>query len=174
MSASKNIFREQFDVIVSFNCLHWVSDQKSALIGISKAAVPGAQIAILLSHQKSLYHLVLEEVCSNTKWREYFTNYINPRLFFDSITYAQMLIDSGLEIVELSEEEMVYSFKSKEQLMEFFSAAGSQISQIPQSRKADFLNDFAAGYIAQSKSYETDFIPVGFWCLQVIALKPAK
>src|SRR5262249_49626721 len=62
MDASKNIFREQFDIITSFNCLHWVRDQEAALNGIFKSAVEGAQIALLLSHRKSLYHLVLDKI----------------------------------------------------------------------------------------------------------------
>jgi ubiquinone/menaquinone biosynthesis C-methylase UbiE len=47
MDASKNIFREQFDIITSFNCLHWVKDQQYALFGIAvngdvKARINGA------------------------------------------------------------------------------------------------------------------------------------
>ena len=31
MDTSKNIFRNEFDLITSFNSLHWVKDQKGAL-----------------------------------------------------------------------------------------------------------------------------------------------
>lgn len=172
MDASKNIFREQFDIITSFNCLHWVKDQQNALFGIAKSAVYGAQIALLLSHKKSLYHLVLDKICSSSKWKDYFIDFTSPRSFFDSIDYKEMVVRSGLEVIEISEEEMTYSFKSKEHLKDFFSAAGSQIKQIPEAKKADFLNDFVDEYLKEASFSEETSIPVSFWCLQVIATKP--
>ncbi|KTC83376.1 methyltransferase [Legionella cherrii] len=172
MDGSKNIFREQFDVIISFNCLHWIKDQENALFGIAKSAANGAQIALLLSHKKSLYHLVLDKVCSSVKWKDYFIDFISPRSFFDPYDYKEMLVKAGLQVLDLSEEEMTYSFKSKEQLKDFFIAAGSQIKQIPEKRKSEFLNDFVTEYLNAANCFHEDFIPVSFWCLQVIASKP--
>lgn len=172
MDGSKNIFRDQFDVVISFNCLHWIKDQQKALFGIANSAAFGAQIALLLSHKKSLYHLVLDKICSSVKWKNYFIDFINPRSFFKPSDYKEMIAKTGLEIVDLSEEEMTYSFKSKEQLKDFFIAAGSQIKQIPESKKSEFLHDFVYEYIKQANCSHDDFIPVSFWCLQVIAAKP--
>ncbi|MBN9231812.1 MAG: methyltransferase domain-containing protein [Legionella sp.] len=172
MDASKNIFREQFDIVTSFNCLHWVKDQQNALFGIAKSAVVGARIALLLSHKKSLYHLVLDKICSSSKWKDCFINITSPRSFFDSIEYKEMLDRSGLEVIEISEEEMTYSFKTKEHLRDFFSAAGSQIKQIPDAKKSVFLNDFVEEYLKESGFSEKTLIPVSFWCLQIIATKP--
>ena len=171
MDASNNIFREQFDIITSFNCLHWVHDQQSALSGIACAAAPGAQIALLLSHKKSLYHFVLDNLCESSKWKSYFADFVSPRSFFEINTYKEMILKSGLQIVDLNEEEMIYTYRTKSQLKNFFSAAGSQIKQIPDLKKDEFLNDFVTEYITQSKCGE-DEIPLSFWCLQVIALKP--
>lgn len=174
MNASKNIFREQFDIITSFNCLHWVIDQQSALFGITKAALPGAQVAVLLSHKKSKYHLALDAICSIRKWKEYFHDFINPRLFIESNDYKEMIIKSGLQLIECTEEEMTYTFKSIEQVKDFFSAAGSQIKRIPDNRKDEFLDDFVTEYLKQTNYSRDDLIPVSFWCLQVIALKPKQ
>lgn len=171
MDASKNLFREQFDIITSFNCLHWVKDQQTALDGIANAAVPGAQVALLLSHKKSLYHNVLDKVCSLPKWKLYFIDFVSPRYFFDPKDYKEMLIKSALNVIDFNEEEMTHTFNSKDQLREFFSAAGSQIKQIPEGRQTEFLTDFVEEYINQSKCSQ-DLIPVSFWCLQVIASKP--
>ena len=172
MDASANIFRDQFDIITSFNCLHWVKDQLGALFGISRAAIPGAQIALLLSHKKSLYHLVLDKVCSSIKWKDYFTDFVSPRSFFDPDDYNEMVVRAGLDVVDISEEEMTYSFKSKAQLRDFFNAAGSQIKLIPDAKKPEFLNDFVDEYLSEASFAEESSIPVSFWCLQVIATKP--
>lgn len=171
MDASKNIFREQFDIVISFNCLHWIKDQQNALLGIAKSAVDCAQILLLLSHKKSLYHQVLDKLCSSSKWSNYFTNFTSPRLFFELDDYKKMVINSGLEVLEISEEEMTYSFQSKRQLKNFFNAAGAQIKQIPEAKKDEFLNDFAAEYLNELGLSQSELIPLSFWCLQVIAIK---
>ena len=172
MDAAKNCFRHQFDLITSFNCLHWVNDQEKAISGIAEAAVDGAQIALLLSHKKSVYHLVLDQICSSKKWRKYFENHISPRCFFDITTYKKILIKAGLNVAEISEEEMVHYFKTKQQLKEFFNASGSQIQLIPENFKEDFLNDFCNQFIKQVNLNMNDEIPVNFWCLQILATKP--
>ncbi|STX39897.1 class I SAM-dependent methyltransferase [Legionella feeleii] len=171
MDASKNIFRAQFDIITSFNCLHWVKDQMGVLKGIADSAVEGAQIALLLSHRKSIYHFVLDEICARENWKQYFTDFINPRFFFEPNVYEEMLIEVGLKTIEITEEKMTYTFPSKEKLKGFFNAASAQIKQIPLSRTEEFLNDFVTEYLKQTNC-DDEIIPVHFWCLQVIATKP--
>lgn len=172
MDASTNLFREQFDIVTSFNCLHWVKEQQKALFGIAKSAVPGAQVALLLSHKKSLYHLVLDKICSSSMWKNYFIYFISPRSFFEPRDYKEMLVESGLEVIELCDEKMTCSFKSKVQLQDFFHAAGAQIKQIPEAKKSEFLNEFVDEYLKEAGISENNLIPVSFWCLQVIATKP--
>lgn len=172
MDAANNIFRQQFDIITSFNCLHWVDNQERALLGIANAAVDGAQIVLLLSHRKSQYHLVLDKICASKKWSPFYVNYVSPRSFFDITTYENMLVKSGLSVVEIVEEEMIYFYKSSKQLKEFFNAAGAQIKLIPEQLKEDFLNDFSTEFINQVGLTDNDQIPVSFWCLQIIAKKP--
>ncbi|WP_173238590.1 hypothetical protein, partial [Legionella antarctica] len=138
----------------------------------ANAAVDGAQIALLLSHRKSQYHLVLDKVCASNKWSPFYLNYVSPRSFFDIATYENMLVKSGLSVVEIVEEEMIYFYKSPKQLKEFFKAAGAQIKLVPDQLKEDFLNDFSTEFINQVGLTDHDQIPVSFWCLQIIAKKP--
>jgi len=172
MDASNNLFRDQFDIITSFNCLHWVNDQQAALTGIARAAASGAQIALLLSHRKSTYHFVLEKLCASEPWKQYFINFESPRSFFEVDTYKTMVKNSNLTLLDLSEEEMIYHFESKDQLKEFFNAAGSQIKAIPEDLRKQFLDDFADEFITQLNCNEEDPIPLSFWCLQIVAAKP--
>lgn len=171
MDASKNIFQNQFDVITSFNCLHWVDDQKGALKGILNAAAPDAQIALLLSHKRSDYHHMLDKLCTSLKWRRYFNNFINPRLFFSKTDYEQLVKKSGLCLKNIQEKEIAYRFESKTQLKAFFSAAGAQIKLIPAERKEEFLDDFIDGMFQSLKCSEQN-ISVVFWYLEVLAIKP--
>lgn len=173
MDAARNFFRNQFDVVTSFNCLHWVSEQEKALSGIAHAAVSGAQIVLLLSHRKSQYHQVLETICTSEKWAVFFKDYKNPRSFFDIKYYKHLLINSGLEVISLIEEEMTYFYQTPNELKEFFNASSAQIKLIPDYLKESFLNDFSNAFLEQVNLNNFKEIPVSFRCLQIIARKPS-
>jgi ubiquinone/menaquinone biosynthesis C-methylase UbiE len=172
MDASKNIFDGQFDLITSFNALHWVKDQGAALAGISKAAKPGANIILLLSHKKSLYHHTLDRICSTNRWDKYFSNYVNPRSFFEKNDYEYMLKEAGLNVTSITEEEMVYCFNTPEKLKAFFRASMANVGQIPKNEKENFLGDFAMEYLSNTKEKNNDKITLSFWCLVINANKP--
>ena len=173
MDASHNIFRNQFDLITSFNCLHWVKDQQAALRGISNAAAPNARVALLFSHRKSLYHEVLGDITSSPKWALFFEGYTSPRSFFKVDEYKKILADTDLQVEDIIEEEMSYLFDSKMEIAQFFHAAGSQINQVPKDHQESFLEDFSNEFVSRSQLTEDGKVPMAFWCLQVLAFKPA-
>lgn len=171
MDASENIFRDQFDVITSFNCLHWVKDQESAIMGISNSAKEDAIIAILLSHKKSLIHNIIENVCSSAKWKEYFIGYNNPRSFFELNNYKKLLKNHGLNIINIDEEEMTFSHDSEEKLKEYLISSISQVKQIPKSSQNEFISDISKEFLENSKVNDDGSIPISYWCLNIISNK---
>lgn len=174
MDSSKNFFRSQFDVVTSFNSLHWVKDQASALSGISNALIENGKAVLLLSHKKSHYHNALDVICKNEKWNKYFKDYINPRSFFEVNEYQKLTEDAGLKIASLTEKEMVHRYDSVEKFKAFLSASMANIKQIPDSLKNEFLDDFCAEFFKLSSCRNLNNIPVGFWCLEITAIKPNR
>lgn len=172
MDASRNIFFNQFNVVTSFNCLHWVKDQKIALQGIAASAVEGARIVLLLSHKKSIYHHALDVICENVKWSSYFKDYETPRLFFSPDIYRNFLEEIGLNVIMFGEEEMTHIYESAEQLKSFFNASMAQLKQIPPHLQDEFLDDLTDELIKMLSVKKNDVIPVSFWCLQIVAKKP--
>lgn len=173
MDSSRNIFKNQFDVITSFNSLHWVKDQLDALKGIAQAATLDARIILLLSHKKSAYHHTLDILHASPKWLSYFNNYINPRSFFTKEQYNELLANAGLSVVSLNEKEMTYEFTSLADLKAFFSASMANIKQIPSALKKEFLDDLCVEFLKQSNCKNPNQISLSFWCLEVFALKKA-
>lgn len=173
MDAAKNSFKNQYDVITSFNCLHWVKDQESALKGIAYAATENAKIILLLSHKKSNYHFALDAVCSNPKWSRYFEGYVNPRSFFECDKYREMLEKAGLEVDSLLEKELTYHYDSLVQFKAFVSSSMANVKQIPEEKKEDFLEDYSKEFLKLLGVEHYGKIPVSFWCLEVFAKKPA-
>ena len=174
MDTSKNLFRDQFDVITSFNSLHWVKDQASALRGIANAVVENGKIILLLSHKKSQYHQTLDILCSQEKWSQYFKDYLNPRSFFEVKEYDIFLKDAGLEVESLVEREMIHNFDSVDKLKEFLGSSMANIKQIPLDKKNEFLDDFCKEFFNLLECKDSTNIAVGFWCLEVLASKPAQ
>ncbi|HEM6962622.1 TPA: methyltransferase domain-containing protein [Legionella pneumophila] len=172
--AEKIPFRDQFDLVVSFNCLHWVKDQKEALKRILNAAIPNGKIALLFSHKKSVYHNVIDSICSSEKWAQYFSSYSSPRQYAPKEYYKDLLNELGLDISEIQESKMVYKFESKGGLKGFFRSAGAQIKMIPDALKLEFLDDFANAYIKVVSEDDDGTIPLYFWCLEIVGTKPEK
>lgn len=170
MDACKNIFNKKFDIITSFNCLHWVKNLQDSLCGIANAAVANAQIILIFSHKKSLFHLVLDKLSSSLKWRDYFLNFVNPRSFFEVYWVEEMLIKAGFKAIEIQEKENTYFFNNIMQLREFFATTGSHIKQIPNQLVDSFVDDCVSEFIKVVNVVDRIFIPVSFWNLQIIAL----
>jgi SAM-dependent methyltransferase len=174
MDTSKNLFRDQFDVITSFNSLHWVKDQVSALRGIARAVIENGKIILLLSHKKSQYHHTLDTLCSQEKWSHYFKDYLNPRSFFEVKEYDTLLKEAGLDIASLNEREMTHHFDTVEKLKEFLGNSMANIKQIPQDKKNEFLDDFCKEFFDLLECKNSTNIAVSFWCLEVLASKPVQ
>lgn len=170
MDASKNIFHKKFDVITSFNCLHWIKDTQNALYGMATAALSNAQIILILSHKKSLFHLVMDKLSSSLKWNKYFLGFVNPRSFFEIHIFERMLIKAGFKVVEMYEKKNTYFFNNVIQLRRFFTTTGAHIKQIPEQLVDSFVDDCVSEYIKAINVGDNIPIPVSFWSLQIIAL----
>ena len=72
-------FVDEFDVVVSFNVLHWLVDQQAALSAIARAARPGGRVIVqqvCAGPRLSLEQLAMD-VCARPQWRAAFT--VSPR-----------------------------------------------------------------------------------------------
>jgi trans-aconitate 2-methyltransferase len=75
-------YREEFEVVVSFNALHWIRRQDEALRSICAAMKPGARAQLRLvckGKRKSLEH-VLEETSLSARWAQYYKDFHQPYL----------------------------------------------------------------------------------------------
>jgi len=170
MDASKNIFRDKFNIITSFNCLHWVKEQEKALNGIFISAKKNAQICLLLSHKRSIYHDVIDIVCASKKWRAFFDDFSSTRTFFSYDEYMSLLLRAKLKVNKLTEITKTFAYNSPEKFEEFFCVASSHSKHLPDNLKSNFFNDFFDVY-KSTLNIKNEEIPVSFWCLQVLAEK---
>ena len=67
-------FREEFDLVVSFNALHWIPEQDQALRSIHSAMKPDglAQVRLVPAGRRKSIENVLEETRLSPNWVRYF------------------------------------------------------------------------------------------------------
>jgi SAM-dependent methyltransferase len=75
--ATRLAYREEFDLVVSFNALHWVLDQAAALSSIRGALRSGGRAFLELVPQAARRSIedVLEATRQSPGWARYFTGY---------------------------------------------------------------------------------------------------
>src|SRR5262245_37286288 len=80
--ATRLPYRDAFDLVVSFNALHWVPDQRAALRCIREAMRRGGRALLQLVSKGVRRSLedVIEETRHDPRWSRYFAGYYRPYL----------------------------------------------------------------------------------------------
>src|SRR5205807_1719354 len=80
-----NRYRNCFDLVVSFHCLHWVDDQKSALKGIEQALRKGGKVFLrLVAKGWDPIQEIANDLSCSPKWCLYFKDYKDPLYRFSA------------------------------------------------------------------------------------------
>ncbi len=79
-------FREEFDLVVSFNALHWIPEQEEALRSLRSAMKPGAvaQLRLVPAGERKSLENVLEETRRSPRWSRHFEGFHDPYLHLTS------------------------------------------------------------------------------------------
>src|SRR5262249_30142203 len=82
-------YRDEFDLVVSFNALHWVPEQDAALGSIRAALKPGGRALLRLvpSGRRECLEDVIEEVRQRPRWTGSFVGFRRPYVHFTPEEY---------------------------------------------------------------------------------------
>ncbi len=142
-------FREEFDLVVSFNALHWIPDQQEALRAIRSAMKPNARAQLRLvpdSERKSL-ETVLEETRKSPRWAQHFQGFHDPYLHLTPEQYSALAEDSGLHVLDIRTQDKSWDFLSREAFEAFGSVTFVEWSKrLPQSERPAFVDDVLERY----------------------------
>lgn len=134
-------FENEFDLVVSFACLHWVKDQISFLISSRNALKKNGKIILTLYPKHNLIWDSIEEATLLPKWREYFINYENPHISYDTNIYQELCKKANLKIDYLEEQEPIAYFKSIELTEAFLHSWLPHTDQIHPHLRNKFISD---------------------------------
>ena len=102
MDARRFTFREEFDLVVSFNALHWVVEAEQPLVlrGICSALKPGglARLRLVARGERKSLENIIEETALSPRWEKYFAGHYDPYLHILPGAYAALAEECGLRV----------------------------------------------------------------------------
>lgn len=142
-------FRRHFDVVVSFNALHWVPQQQQALEQVAAVVRPGGRVLIQVvcaGHRTSLEAAAME-LTRSTPWAGYFEGFEAPLVHVDAGRFAEMAASAGFTVLNLGVAEHDWDFGSRE-VFENWCAVGSRAwtDRLPARDRLRFVDEQVRGY----------------------------
>src|SRR5262245_46181916 len=142
-------FRDEFDLAVSFNALHWIPEQGAALRSIHAALRSGgkAQFRLVTVGARQSIESVVEETRGAPEWRSYFENFRDPFLRLNPDEYAALAEQNGFRVLRLYTQDHGWDFGSRTAFAAF-SAVGlvAWTDRLPATDRSRFIDDVLNRY----------------------------
>jgi trans-aconitate methyltransferase len=139
----------RFDLVVSFNCLHWVLDQAAALRGIRAALAPSGRTHLRLVPQGPRRSLedVIQDTVSTPPWASYFHEHRPPYLHLTPDAYRALAERCGLRTERVDVQQEAWDFGSHAEFVHFAEVTFVEWTRfIPAPRHEAFINDVLDRY----------------------------
>jgi trans-aconitate methyltransferase len=106
-------FMAEFDLVISFNALHWVHEQVTALKGICAALKPRGQTLLRFVPRGARPNLeaIIEETAHTPRWASYFAGVPAPYAHFTPDEYRALAQSAGLRVIDISLLDSSWDFK---------------------------------------------------------------
>ena len=142
-------YRGAFDLVVSFNALHWVHEQDVALRGIRAALRPGgrALLQMVSRGEREPLEDVCEQVCASAPWASSFVGHRAPHLQFRPDDYRAMAERAGFRVERLVVTDRAWDFGSRDAFAQWAHATFvAWIGALPVDRRDAFVADVLGRY----------------------------
>lgn len=142
-------YRNQFDLAVSFNALHWVPEQEVALGSVRKALAPGGRALLRFVPQGPRESLedVIEEVRRLAKWHNYFADFQTPFVHPAPEAYRALAEQCGFRVARISVEDKAWDFKTRDGFVAFARATFvAWTHRLPATEWDAFISDVLDRY----------------------------
>ncbi len=141
-------FDNNFDYVVSFNCLHWIPNHLATLQGIERSLKPGGKFFLYFApdHGRKHFDQSMEIVKALPEWKDYFIgtsnhlHLISPATLTTQIEQAKLLI-KRIEVITMDE-----IFESKESFMCWVSGWVQELHLLPSEKHGPFLSQITELY----------------------------
>jgi trans-aconitate 2-methyltransferase len=144
-------FQNEFDLVVSFNALHWIPDQDAALRSIHSALISGgkAQLRLVAAGARKSLENVVEETRRTSKWSAYFGDFHDPYLHLTSDEYAAVAERNGFRVLRVNTRDHAWDFGSRAAFSAFCAVGCVEWTRcLPEAERPEFISDVLDRYQA--------------------------
>ncbi len=143
-------FRHEFDLVVSFNALHWIPEQALPLRSIHSALKSDgmAQLRLVPKGKRKSMEDVIEETRLSPRWAGYFEHsFHDPYLHLTPEQYAELAEQHGFRVLSMHTADKAWDFQSRAAFEAFGSVTFVEWSQhMPEAERAAFVTDVLDRY----------------------------
>lgn len=169
--AEKLPYLNQFDLIISFACLHWVKDQAAFLLGAKNAIKENGKIVITLYPKHPYIWESIDETTNSPIWNGFFQGYENPHISYNEDIYKKLATNANLNIEHLEEQIPIAYFDSKNEMEAFLRSWLPHTDQVHPQLRNKFITDIGNTFMKKSSSINENRIGMPFRRLDVILSK---
>jgi trans-aconitate 2-methyltransferase len=142
-------FQNEFDLVVSFNALHWIPEQEEALCSLRAAmkAAALAQLRLVPAGQRKSLENVIEETRLSPRWSRYFKAFHDPYLHLTPAQYTAVAERNGLRVRHIHVQDNAWDFGSRSAFLAFGSVTFIAWTQhLPEAKRIAFVADVLDRY----------------------------
>ena len=111
-NASALHFIEQFDLVVSFACLHWIMDHLPVLKSVQQSLMPGGRFLMQCGGRGNAARILDQtgDLIKSPQWKKDFSGFSFPYHFYGPQEYIVWLAEAGLRSLrtELIAKDMIH------------------------------------------------------------------
>jgi trans-aconitate 2-methyltransferase len=142
-------YEHEFDLVVSFNALHWIQEQDQALQSIRSSVKQDGLVQLRLvprGERKSLED-VIDETRLSPRWMEYFRTFRDPYLHLTPGEYGDLAERNGFRVRRTHTEAKAWDFRSRSAFLTFGSVTFVEWTQhLPEAERLTFVADVLDRY----------------------------
>jgi trans-aconitate 2-methyltransferase len=148
-------FRDEFELVVSFNALHWVPAQREALSRISSALRSGGRAVLVFvcdGDRPSLEDVAMA-VALSPRWSPSFVGFAAPYVHPDPEQWQEEAESVGLTVTDRRVDDLSWDFGSRDAFAAWCAVGfGGWTGGLPPAQGSAFVTEVVDAYAAQTGS----------------------
>lgn len=165
---------ENFDAVVSFSCLHWISDKTKTLQNIYQALKPGGKafIQFFALHGRNKNDRFFYQIAQTAKWKNYFKNFSPAYSEITLVELSRLLHGVGFMIHSIDFPCYETLYEHPQLLHQWLATWVSHTKHIPIQKRDLFLEECVDEYLTFHHYSPQDQFPYYEYLLEVVCEKP--
>ncbi|WP_431240362.1 class I SAM-dependent methyltransferase [Mycolicibacterium aichiense] len=142
-------FGRSFDMVVSFNALHWVPQLGEALAAVAAVLRPQgrALIQIVCAGTRPSIESTAMQVAADPRWSSSFAGFSAPFIHPDPVELRELAEGSGLRVASMTVLDREWDFGTAERFTAWCTVGSTAwTDRLPESDRAAFVDDLVAAY----------------------------